>query len=72
MNSIFCSLVPKDTTTVNSISNKKEEEEEYDGPFRPAKVLKEGSVLDILRNPGEIMNFFLKYTAKRKKMLTWI
>lgn len=59
------SLVSKDTTTVNSISNKKEEKEEYDGPFKPAKVLKEGSVLDILRNPGEIMNFFLKDTAKK-------
>lgn len=65
------SLVSKDTTTVNSISNKKEEKEEYDGPFKPAKVLKEGSVLDILRSPGEIMHFFLKDTAK-KKMLTWI
>ncbi|XP_065608957.1 nuclear pore complex protein Nup153 isoform X2 [Cyrtonyx montezumae] len=46
------SLLTCDTTTVNSISNKKEEKEEYDGPFKPAKVLKEGSVLDILRNPG--------------------
>uniref|UniRef100_A0A6J0V4N5 Nuclear pore complex protein Nup153 n=1 Tax=Pogona vitticeps TaxID=103695 RepID=A0A6J0V4N5_9SAUR len=48
---------PKDTpvlpvmnAAVNSISNKKEKE--YDGPFKPAKVLKEGSVLDILKNPG--------------------
>lgn len=64
------SLVSEDTSAVNSISNKKEEKEEYDGPFKPAKVLKEGSVLDILRNPGEIMNFFLKDTAE--KMLTWI
>ncbi|KAJ6664504.1 hypothetical protein lerEdw1_007161 [Lerista edwardsae] len=48
---------PKDTpvlplvnAAVNSISNKKENE--YDGPFKPAKVLKEGSVLDILKSPG--------------------
>ncbi|XP_066481315.1 nuclear pore complex protein Nup153 isoform X2 [Tiliqua scincoides] len=48
---------PKDTpvlplvnSAVNSISNKKESE--YDGPFKPAKVLKEGSVLDILKSPG--------------------
>ncbi|XP_068787876.1 nuclear pore complex protein Nup153 isoform X3 [Struthio camelus] len=46
------SLLALDTTTVNSTSNKKEENEEYDGPFKPAKVLKEGSVLDILKNPG--------------------
>ncbi|NXD10590.1 NU153 protein, partial [Nothocercus nigrocapillus] len=47
------SLLTLDTTTVNSTSNKKEEnKEEYDGPFKPAKVLKEGSVLDILKSPG--------------------
>ncbi|NXK56254.1 NU153 protein, partial [Chauna torquata] len=46
------SFLTLDTTTVNSISNKKEEKEEYDGPFKPAKVLKEGSVLDFLKNPG--------------------
>ncbi|NWY01157.1 NU153 protein, partial [Nothoprocta ornata] len=47
------SFLFKDTTTVNSTSNKKEEnKEEYDGPFKPAKVLKEGSVLDILKSPG--------------------
>ncbi|NWI08247.1 NU153 protein, partial [Crypturellus soui] len=46
-------LLTLDTTTVNSTSNKKEEnKEEYDGPFKPAKVLKEGSVLDILKSPG--------------------
>ncbi|XP_054840930.1 nuclear pore complex protein Nup153 isoform X2 [Eublepharis macularius] len=36
---------------VNNISNKRENEE-YDGPFKPAKVLKQGSVLDILKSPG--------------------
>ncbi|XP_070603398.1 nuclear pore complex protein Nup153 isoform X3 [Erythrolamprus reginae] len=36
-------------SAVNSISNK--EENEYDGPFKPAKILKEGSVLDILKSP---------------------
>ncbi|KFW09414.1 Nuclear pore complex protein Nup153, partial [Eurypyga helias] len=46
------SVLPLDTTTVNSTSNKKEEKEEYDGPLKPAKVLKEGSVLDILKSPG--------------------
>ncbi|KGL77871.1 Nuclear pore complex protein Nup153, partial [Tinamus guttatus] len=47
------SLLTLETTTVNSTSNKKEEnKEEYDGPFKPAKVLKEGSVLDILKSPG--------------------
>uniref|UniRef100_A0A8C3K7Y2 Nuclear pore complex protein Nup153 n=1 Tax=Calidris pygmaea TaxID=425635 RepID=A0A8C3K7Y2_9CHAR len=46
------SLLTLDTTTVNSTSNKKEEKEEYDGLSKPAKVLKEGSVLDILKSPG--------------------
>ncbi|NWX17198.1 NU153 protein, partial [Aegotheles bennettii] len=46
------SLLTLDTTTVNSTSNKKEEKEDYDGLSKPAKVLKEGSVLDILRSPG--------------------
>ncbi|KAL7984495.1 hypothetical protein Chor_003065 [Crotalus horridus] len=43
------SLSPQINTAVNSIRNKKEIE--YDGSFKPAKVLKEGSVLDILKNP---------------------
>lgn len=58
MNGVFC-FVFKDTATVNSTSNKKEKEE-YDGPSKPAKFLKEGSVLDILKSPGEIMNSFKK------------
>ncbi|NWI63023.1 NU153 protein, partial [Todus mexicanus] len=45
------SLLTIGTATVNSTSNKKEKEE-YDGPSKPAKVLKEGSVLDILKSPG--------------------
>ncbi|XP_028909050.1 nuclear pore complex protein Nup153 [Ornithorhynchus anatinus] len=40
-----------DVTAVNSTSNKKENED-YEGPFKPAKSLKEGSVLDILKSPG--------------------
>ncbi|KFQ33695.1 Nuclear pore complex protein Nup153, partial [Merops nubicus] len=46
------SLLTTDTATVNSTSNKKEKEEDYDGLSKPAKVLKEGSVLDILKSPG--------------------
>ncbi|KAM6135378.1 nuclear pore complex protein Nup153 isoform 3-T3 [Pterocles gutturalis] len=46
------SLLTLDTTTVNSTSNKKEKEEEYNSPSKPAKFLKEGSVLDILKSPG--------------------
>lgn len=45
------------STAVNSISNKKENE--YDGPFKPAKILKEGSVLDILKSPGESIDEIL-------------
>ncbi|ETE69886.1 Nuclear pore complex protein [Ophiophagus hannah] len=43
------SLSPQINSAVNNISNKKENE--YDGPFKPAKILKEGSVLDILKSP---------------------
>ncbi|NXE20112.1 NU153 protein, partial [Ardeotis kori] len=46
------SLLTLDTTAVNSTSNKKEEKDEYNGPYKPAKFLKEGSVLDILKSPG--------------------
>ncbi|NXG17709.1 NU153 protein, partial [Grallaria varia] len=46
------SLLSPGSATVNSTSNKKEEEEEYDGLCKPAKFLKEGSVLDILKSPG--------------------
>ncbi|XP_075601162.1 nuclear pore complex protein Nup153 isoform X5 [Balearica regulorum gibbericeps] len=46
------SLLTLDTATVNSTSNRKEEKEEYHGPSKPAKILKEGSVLDILKSPG--------------------
>ncbi|XP_073188100.1 nuclear pore complex protein Nup153 isoform X7 [Lepidochelys kempii] len=41
----------KGSTAVNSTSNKRKEKEEYDGAFKPAEVLKEGSVLDILKSP---------------------
>ncbi|KAJ7406282.1 nuclear pore complex protein Nup153 [Willisornis vidua] len=47
------SLHSPGSATVNSTSNKKEEEEEYDGLCKPAKFLKEGSVLDILKSPGK-------------------
>ncbi|RMC16163.1 hypothetical protein DUI87_08377 [Hirundo rustica rustica] len=46
------SILSPGSATVNSTSNKKEEEEEYDGFCKPAKFLKQGSVLDILKTPG--------------------
>lgn len=30
-----------------------ESNEEFEGPFKPAKALKQGSVLDILKGPGK-------------------
>nr|XP_012609066.1 nuclear pore complex protein Nup153 isoform X2 [Microcebus murinus] len=42
----------QDITAVNSTSCKKTSDENYENPFRPAKTLKEGSVLDILKSPG--------------------
>ncbi|XP_051729340.1 nuclear pore complex protein Nup153 isoform X1 [Ctenopharyngodon idella] len=38
--------------TVAPIKSVASEEKEFDGPFKPAKVLKQGSVLDILKGPG--------------------
>ncbi|XP_033010496.1 nuclear pore complex protein Nup153 isoform X2 [Lacerta agilis] len=43
-------VFPQSNAAVNSISSKRDLE--YDGPFKPAKILKEGSVLDILKSPG--------------------
>ncbi|XP_068414025.1 nuclear pore complex protein Nup153 [Eschrichtius robustus] len=42
----------QDSTAVNSPSCKKKPDEDCKDPFRPAKTLKEGSVLDVLKNPG--------------------
>nr|AHY35270.1 NUP153 [Callithrix jacchus] len=42
----------EDVTAVNSRSCKKTPPEDCEGPFRPAKILKEGSVLDLLKSPG--------------------
>ncbi|XP_008144306.2 nuclear pore complex protein Nup153 isoform X1 [Eptesicus fuscus] len=45
------SSAAQDITAMNSTSCKKPDEDS-EGLFRPAKTLKEGSVLDILKNPG--------------------
>ncbi|XP_040823670.1 nuclear pore complex protein Nup153 isoform X3 [Ochotona curzoniae] len=42
----------QDTTAANSSTScTKRQGEDYEGPFRPAKTMKEGSVLDLLKNP---------------------
>ncbi|XP_056097323.1 nuclear pore complex protein Nup153 isoform X2 [Rhinichthys klamathensis goyatoka] len=38
--------------TVVPVKSVASEENEFEGPFKPAKVLKQGSVLDILKGPG--------------------
>ncbi|XP_039536600.1 nuclear pore complex protein Nup153 isoform X2 [Pimephales promelas] len=38
--------------TVLPVKSLASEEKEFEGPFKPAKVLKQGSVLDILKGPG--------------------
>ncbi|XP_073678133.1 nuclear pore complex protein Nup153 isoform X2 [Garra rufa] len=38
--------------TVAPVKSVASEEKEFEGPFKPAKVLKQGSVLDILKGPG--------------------
>nr|AHY35267.1 NUP153 [Alouatta sara] len=45
-------ITAEDVTAVNSTSCKKTPPEDCEGPFRPAKILKEGSVLDVLKSPG--------------------
>ncbi|XP_036208904.1 nuclear pore complex protein Nup153 isoform X10 [Myotis myotis] len=45
------SSAAQDITAMNSRSCKKPDEDS-EGLFRPAKTLKEGSVLDVLKNPG--------------------
>nr|AHY35268.1 NUP153 [Saimiri sciureus] len=42
----------EDVTAVKSTSCKRTPPEDCEGPFRPAKILKEGSVLDVLKSPG--------------------
>ncbi|XP_044783484.2 nuclear pore complex protein Nup153 isoform X7 [Bubalus bubalis] len=42
----------QDTTAINSTSCKKKQDEDCESPFRVAKTLKEGSVLDVLKSPG--------------------
>nr|XP_010594495.1 nuclear pore complex protein Nup153 isoform X1 [Loxodonta africana] len=43
----------QDTTSVNNnTSCKRKLDEDCEGPFVPAKALKEGSVLDVLKSPG--------------------
>ncbi|NWV62689.1 NU153 protein, partial [Malurus elegans] len=49
---VTSSILSPVCATVNSTSNKREEEEGYDGFCKPAKFLKQGSVLDILKIPG--------------------
>lgn len=47
-------ITAQDTTAVNSTSYKKKQDEDCESPFRAAKTLKEGSVLDVLKSPGEM------------------
>ncbi|XP_031291021.2 nuclear pore complex protein Nup153 isoform X3 [Camelus dromedarius] len=49
---IIKQITAQDITTVNSTSCKKKPDEDCEGPFTPAKTLKEGSVLDVLKSPG--------------------
>lgn len=47
-------ITAQDTTAINSTSCKKKQDEDCESPFRVAKTLKEGSVLDVLKSPGEM------------------
>ncbi|XP_015090140.1 nuclear pore complex protein Nup153 isoform X3 [Vicugna pacos] len=49
---IIKQITAQDITTMNSTSCKKKPDEDCEGPFTPAKTLKEGSVLDVLKSPG--------------------
>ena len=39
---------------MNSTGCKKKQDEDGESPFRAAKTLKEGSVLDVLKSPGKM------------------
>lgn len=51
-------IAAQDISAVNSTSCKKKPDEDFEGPFTPAKTLKEGSVLDVLKSPGKITAIF--------------
>lgn len=51
-------ITAHDTPAVKSSSCKKQLDEDFESPLRPAIILKEGSVLDVLKNPGKIMAIF--------------
>lgn len=55
---IIKKISAQDISAVNSTSCKKKPDEDCEGPFRPAKTLKEGSVLDVLKSPGKITAAF--------------
>lgn len=44
-------LIVVTVSTVKPTASKSTEE--FEGPFKPAKTLKQGSVLDLLKAPGE-------------------
>lgn len=48
--------------TVKPIASKSTDE--FEGPFKPAKTLKQGSVLDLLKSPGENLCIYLLYIEK--------
>lgn len=46
-------ITAQDNTVVNSTSYRKIPDEDGGSLCRPAEILKEGSVLDVLKNPGK-------------------
>ncbi|XP_029446576.1 nuclear pore complex protein Nup153 isoform X2 [Rhinatrema bivittatum] len=62
---VTSSFPAKETVTMNNTSSKEEVHEAFEGPFRPARSLKEGSVLDILKNPDFMSSKATSHTAEQ-------
>lgn len=64
-------LIVVTVSTVKPTASKSTEE--FEGPFKPAKTLKQGSVLDLLKAPGESPKTFRCGQVHRRNagMLKW-
>lgn len=59
----FLEITAQDSTVVNS-SNYKKRSATCEDPFKPAKILREGSVLDILKTPGKWVAALVKISIE--------
>lgn len=60
---IILKITAQDNTVVNN-SNYKKLSATCEDPFKPAKILREGSVLDILKTPGKWVAALVKISIE--------